>query len=142
MSLPVRSVNILMRCPMGRTLLQKRDGAAPRSPLQWSLWGGALEACDRDSLAAAAREIEEELGISTSADAFEMIGERRSSTSVAHFVLYRPSVTWGDVDVKEGAGAGFFWRDEMARLSLAPATSYHFEHHEYCFLTRPGAFRG
>lgn len=137
MPLPIQSVNILLRCPLGRTLLQMRDGAARRSPLQWSFWGGALEAGDRDSLAAAAREVGEELGLITSADAFELIGERRSSTQIAHLVLYRADVTWRDIDVREGAGAGFFWHDEMAQLPLAHVVRYHLQAHEEFFLKRP-----
>lgn len=133
MALVLRSVNIVVRCPEGRTLLQMRDGNAVAQPLLWSFWGGAINERDDGSGAAAARELAEEAGIAAHASDFELLAERRSSTQIAHLVLLRKPVGWRDLDIREGAGAGFFWARDMAQLPVTRAVRYHLEHHSMHF---------
>lgn len=114
-----QSVNILVRHVDSRVLLQFRDGRAPAFPLCWGLWGGAFEASETDPAVCAARELSEELSINAMPEKFTKIGERRSSNHIAWFMLYVLTVDWSDIDLQEGAGAGFFWHHEILKLRQA-----------------------
>ncbi|WP_250508295.1 MULTISPECIES: NUDIX hydrolase [unclassified Caballeronia] len=122
------SVNIVVRDSRGRTLLQMRDSAARSSPLMWGFWGGAVDADDESAHHAAARELSEELCVCAQRSDFEPIGERVDSRGrLAALFLYRPSVHWEDIRVNEGAGAGFFWREEINRLPVSNAVAWYLE---------------
>lgn len=114
-----QSVNILVRHVDGRALLQFRDGRAPTSPLSWGLWGGAFEASETDPTDCAVRELSEELSIYAMPGDFTKIGKRRSSNQIAWLMLYMLTVDWSDIDLKEGAGAGFLWHHEILKLQQA-----------------------
>ena len=127
MAATLRSVNILVQDKRGKSLLQMRDGAASVSPLVWSLWGGAVEENDRGPRECAARELGEELGIEAQAHDFEIVGSRESTTQIALLVRYVRPVHWGGFMVHEGAGAGFFWREEIAQLPMSRTLRHYLE---------------
>ncbi|SAK87674.1 pyrimidine (deoxy)nucleoside triphosphate pyrophosphohydrolase [Caballeronia pedi] len=138
---PVRlcSVNIVVRDSRGRTLLQMRDSAAKSSPLLWGFWGGAVDADDESAHHAAARELCEELCVTAQPGDFEPIGERVDSRGrLAALFLYGPFLRWEDIRVNEGAGAAFFWREEIDRLSVSNAVAWYLERHPHIF---PGVDR-
>lgn len=124
----VRSVDVLVQDHALRTLLQFRDGAAPTYPLLWSFWGGALDEADKTLAHAAARELGEELGILARPDEFELAGKRvaRSGRTAPLFRLTR-ALTWADITVREGAGAGWFHREEILSLPATPSVTFHVE---------------
>jgi 8-oxo-dGTP pyrophosphatase MutT (NUDIX family) len=128
------SVNIVVRDSRGRTLLQMRDSAAKSSPLLWGFWGGAVDASDESAYHAASRELSEELCVPASPDDFVAIGERVDSRGhLAALVLYEPPLHWADIRVNEGAGAAFFWREEIDRLPVAKAVAWYLERHPHIF---------
>lgn len=130
----VCSVNILVRDSQGRTLLQMRDSAAKSSPLLWGFWGGAVDVNDEDAYHAASRELSEELCVSASPGDFTTLGERTDSHGhMAALVLYQPPLHWTDIHVNEGAGAGYFWREEIAQLPIARAIAWFLERHPHIF---------
>lgn len=129
----LKSVNLIVQGKDGRILLQMRDGKAKKAPLLWSLWGGAIDAADAGPLAAAVREIKEELGIDAQESEFEIIGSRNSLSQTALLMRYRPPVAWSSFSLGEGAGAGFFWSEDIAQLPIAkPLKEF--------FALYPGAF--
>jgi len=134
----LRSVNIIVRDAQGRTLLQMRDGAAMSSPLLWGFWGGAVDANDENACHAAARELREELCVVASPAQFVALGERIDSRGqVAALVLYTPALQWQDIYVNEGAGAAFFWREEIERLPVAKSITWYLERHAHIFSAQP-----
>ncbi|WP_338466852.1 NUDIX hydrolase [Novosphingobium sp. ZN18A2] len=122
----VRSVDVLVQDAGGRTLLQFRDGAARTYPLAWSFWGGAVDDCDETLAHAAARELEEELGVSVRPEEFELAGRRvaRSGRTAPLFRLVR-ALAWTDITIHEGAGAGWFRRAEILSLPATPSVVFH-----------------
>jgi 8-oxo-dGTP pyrophosphatase MutT (NUDIX family) len=114
-----------------------RDGSAPKAPLTWSLWGGAFEPDDLGPCECAARELREELGIDAHPTDFTLVGTRSSSTQKAVLMRYAPPLGWRDFSVNEGAGAGFFWRDEIERLSVSIPLRYYFDNYTALFAARP-----
>ena len=121
----VRSVNVLVRDPRGRTLLQIRDASTPTYPLLWGFWGGATSPLDASPAHCAARELQEELELDAAPADFSRAGVRTSSSGEAWLMLYRPAVAWGAFRVREGAGAGFFWRSELLQLPLSRPVADH-----------------
>jgi 8-oxo-dGTP pyrophosphatase MutT (NUDIX family) len=133
------SVNIVVRDSTGRTLLQMRDSAAKTSPLLWGFWGGAVDPGDEDAHHAAARELSEELGVSTKPGDFIALGERIDSRGrLAALLLFEPSLHWKDICVNEGAGAAFFWREEISQLAVSNSLAWYLERHPHIF---PGKTR-
>ncbi|QBQ98160.1 NUDIX domain-containing protein [Paraburkholderia pallida] len=136
MALTLRSVNILVRDESGKTLLQMRDGAASLAPLTWSLWGGAVDADDRGPYECAAREFREELGVDAKPDDFKLVASRQSTTQLALLVSYVRPMRWGEFCVNEGAGAGFFWRDEIERLPTSVALRHYLDKYTELFFAK------
>lgn len=119
--LPGSSALVLIRDHAGRICLQFRDGSAPVDPLSWGLWGGRLEPEDDTPVAAAARELWEELGLTVSAEKFKLVAEFIDPNGkVAQLFELTRRLSWNDIEVREGCGAGFFNYDELTRLSLPP----------------------
>ncbi|SSW65043.1 hypothetical protein AGI3411_01926 [Achromobacter agilis] len=104
-----------------------RDGDAPSSPLVWSLWGGAIDADDAGPYECAARELAEELGVSANPGDFVHVGTRQSSTQIALLLHYLHPLDWGRFLVKEGAGAGFFWREEIESIPISASLRYYLD---------------
>jgi 8-oxo-dGTP pyrophosphatase MutT (NUDIX family) len=123
----VRSVNILVRDPRGRTLLQFRDASTETFPLLWGFWGGAVAPGDAGAADCAARELREELALDTLAADFVKVGVRTSSRGEAWLMLFCRPVEWGAFRVCEGAGAAFLWRNEILRLPLAKPVAEHLQ---------------
>lgn len=134
----IKSVNILVRDAIGRTLLQIRNEDARTAPLLWGFWGGAVDVSDTGPDHAAARELGEELGVDASPDQFAVLAQRgRAAGHLAALLLYTPPLAWSDIRVCEGAGAGFFWRRELLRLPLARPVAWYLEHNPEFFADRP-----
>lgn len=130
----ITNVSILVRDRSGRSLLQMRDGAAPNGPLAWSFWGGAVEPGDADHWHAAARELDEELGVVARPAEFIEIGRRTGSDGQEAPLLLLPRpVEWGDFRVREGAGAGYFHLDEIRQLPVTRSVAWY-------LANRPGVF--
>ncbi|WP_157792874.1 NUDIX domain-containing protein [Bordetella genomosp. 8] len=122
----ITNVSILIRDGQGRTLLQMRDSKAANGPLAWSFWGGGVEDEDVDHRHTAARELEEELGIIAAPADFTEIGRRTGSDGQeAPLMLLRRPVEWGDFQVLEGAGAGYFELDEIRQLSVTRSVAWY-----------------
>jgi 8-oxo-dGTP pyrophosphatase MutT (NUDIX family) len=118
-------VSILVRDPHRRTLLQFRDASTTTFPLTWSFWGGAMSPQDPSPAHCAARELLEEIQIAATPGDFTRVGVRTSSRGEAWLMLYRHAVDWADFRVREGAGAAFLWRSEIARLPLSKPVAEH-----------------
>lgn len=136
MALTSFGVKILVRDQDGKTLLQMRDGVASISPLTWSLWGGAIDAQDRSPFECAARELGEELGIRAQPEDFALVDTHRSTLQSALLVAYVRPVQWGEFTVGEGAGAGFFWRDEIEKLALSATLRHYLNQYAELFCVR------
>jgi 8-oxo-dGTP pyrophosphatase MutT (NUDIX family) len=121
----VRSVSVLARDSRGRTLLQIRDASTRTFPLLWGFWGGAMSPQDASPAHCAARELREELELDAGPADFSRVGLRTSSTGEAWLMLYRSPVEWGRFRVREGAGAGFFWRSEILQLPISKPLADH-----------------
>ncbi|WP_167392330.1 NUDIX hydrolase [Mesorhizobium sophorae] len=121
----VLNVSILVRDSKRRTLLQFRDAFAPAFPLHWSFWGGRLSALDASPAHGGAREFREELELDASPDDFSLVGVRTSTKGESWLLLFRHAVEWGDFRVREGAGAAYFWRSEIVRLTLSKPVAAH-----------------
>ena len=121
----VRSVNILVRDGRGRTLLQFRDASAPTYPLVWGFWGGGMSLDDATPADCAVRELREELNLEAATTDFTQVGVRTSTTGDAWLMLFGRPVEWGQFEVREGAGAGFFFRGELLRLSVSRPLADH-----------------
>lgn len=87
------------------------------NPLQWNFFGGKLEE-NENPLPAAQRELKEEVGISSSTDDFFLLGEMNHDDGMVYFFKYTPQVNWRDLDIREGAGAGFFTKKEISNLDI------------------------
>jgi 8-oxo-dGTP pyrophosphatase MutT (NUDIX family) len=113
-------VNILFKNAQGKTLWQMRDdNPGIVYPLHWGLWGGAIESDDSDHLAAAVREVFEELELTTTESDFALIHEEiRPSGETAYLVAYKHTLDWGAFKVREGAGAAFFTQPELLKLHM------------------------
>ncbi|QIE56878.1 NUDIX domain-containing protein [Pikeienuella piscinae] len=109
--------------PAGRVLLQLRDRWAPVHPGEWGLFGGAVEG-DETLLEAAMRELEEETGLRPPAAEFRPFARIVSADSRRRLYTFEARIvaTPADIILGEGAGFGFFEREDMMRLDLVPPT--------------------
>ncbi len=64
----------------------------------------------------AQRELDEETAISGTEEDFRLIGEMNYDDGIVYVVEYMPRLEWKDIDVREGAGAGFFSKKEILNL--------------------------
>jgi len=113
---------IIFRDGKGRILLQFRDSAASSDPLVWSFFGGLAEEGETP-LEAVIREVKEELDLDISFSDVRLLLERRwisphsHTEKMVHFFEGMQPISWKDVCVKEGAGAAFLKKEEVARLA-------------------------
>lgn len=117
--------NTILRNKEGKYLLQMRDNKAPTFPLKWVFFGGGVDPGE-EPLTAAIREMEEELGIKSLASDFERIVrvDDPKDDRVRHVAFYTPRIGWEDIVVFEGAGAGFFPREEIMEIPSSPGTKH------------------
>lgn len=131
----ITNVSILVRDRLGRSLLQMRDGKAANGPLAWSFWGGAVEDQDADHRHTASRELEEELGIVAPPADFTEIGRRTGGDGQeAPLMLLRHPVEWGDFQVLEGAGAGYFELGEIRQIPVTRSVAWYLANQPDIFL--------
>ena len=100
-----------------------RDGSEGIcNPLKWNFFGGGLTE-DEDPIVGAVRETKEELNIYAGSEYFNLVGELRPKDDRAVYVVhYNKPVEWSDITVQEGAGAGYFTKDELFRIAITDAT--------------------
>lgn len=135
---PAVNVHILLTDAAGRTFMQMRDGSAATAPLVWSLWGGRVEPSDASLAHAAARELREETGVERSASDFSAVAERQGSDGQKSYLMRcLVPVSWRDIEVHEGAGGAFFWREELEALPIAKAVRQYLERNPELFAPRP-----
>lgn len=118
-----QSVGSIITNSQGKYLLQMRDGAEGIcNPLKWNFFGGGLEDGE-DPVAGAVRENGEEIGLAADAADFEFLGEfSPKENSVVYVVRYMKPVEWENVRLGEGAGAGYFTKEEMEKIDITEAT--------------------
>ena len=112
---------IIFRNSEGKILLQFRDSMAPSAPLGWSFFGGRAEGEETpfDNLM---REIKEELNFEISSEKVRLliekpwISESNGEEKVVYLFEYITPIGWNEIDVREGAGAAFLSKEEIASL--------------------------
>ena len=113
---------IIFRDRTGRILLQFRDENALSEPLGWSFFGGLAEG-DESPLEAVIREVKEELEIDLSVHDVRLLAERHwispnsGKEKIVYFFEGTVPISWKDVAIREGAGAAFLKKEEVAKLS-------------------------
>ena len=100
----------------GKFLLQMRDGNGS-NPLRWCFFSGSIEPGE-DPLEAAMREFLEETGIERHPTQFAHVAtyDHGPRCFVRHVYRLAVPVAWAMIALGEGAGAGFFTRDELRAL--------------------------
>ena len=122
---------IIFRDQKGKILLQFRDSQAPSAPLAFSFFGGVTEG-DETPLEGMIREVEEELNMNIAADDLRLLaeepwtGENSEKEKIVYFYEYRNPISWNDIDVREGAGAAFLTKDEIASMDNVTKLVKHF----------------
>lgn len=112
---------IVFRNEEGKILLQFRDGNAPSEPLGWSFFGGITEGTETP-LEAMIREVKEELEMDLSGEDVRLLAERHwisphsGEEKMVYFFEGVVPITWRDICIREGAGAAFLKKEEVARL--------------------------
>ncbi len=119
------SVKIVVKNTEGKFLLHMRDGTEGISnPLTWGLWGGGVEVSDASPAFAAARELQEELGINAAEADLQLLGQSTLEEGKdENMYLYTKPLAWGQFVVNEGAGAAFFTKAEMQQIPTARSIS-------------------
>ncbi len=108
-------VEVIIQNSEGKYLLQMRDSTEGIcNPLKWSFFGGNIE--DGEPLLNAAREIKEELDIAVDVKDMELVGYVRDANLKTHVVKYNQKIEWSDFHLHEGAGAGYFTKEEILRV--------------------------
>ncbi len=111
-------VDLIIRNAAGKYLLQMRDGAdGIPYPLMWDFFGGGVEDGE-DPFTAASRECLEELGLAPVRGALRMLGALPKPNGRAFVIAYEVPLEWGEFRVLEGAGAGFFSKEEIRKIPL------------------------
>jgi 8-oxo-dGTP pyrophosphatase MutT (NUDIX family) len=113
-----RGQSLLLFTADNELLLQFRDGAAGiRNPLAWDFFGGAYEPGE-DVLVGALRELSEELNIAADASELTIVGDYADANGREVVIRLTRPVSWNDIELHEGAGCGFFTKEEALNLPL------------------------
>lgn len=120
----VQAVNVIITNPKGEYLLQMRDGSENiQDPLTWGFFGGGIEP-DESPTVAAMREINEELGVEIGINLMTTVGSAQvREDKVVYVIKLGRHLNWQDFTVKEGAGAAFFTKEELARINISKTAS-------------------
>lgn len=119
---------IIFRNESGKILLQFRDSNAPTMPLQWSFFGGEVDA-DETVEEAMMREAMEELDINIAPEDLRLLATEQHTdelTRTVHFYEYTKPIRWNDISIHEGAGAAFLSKEEVATMQDATETAKYF----------------
>jgi ADP-ribose pyrophosphatase YjhB (NUDIX family) len=117
----IESVDIVVRAANLDLLLQIRDRHAKIRPFMWGFWGGRVAPCDVDAIAAALRELKEELDVDAERrDLHVLCNYINCDGQLASLIEYRRAVTWKEFSVREGAGAAFFGREDIQAIPASP----------------------
>lgn len=118
-----KSVNTVISNEQGKFLLQMRDGTQGIcNPLQWNFFGGTIDE-NEDPLLGAIREAEEELGIYLEAKDCVLMGELHPKPDrLVYIVQLKQPLEWGGFTLREGAGAGYFTKEELLKINITPTT--------------------
>jgi len=111
-----KSVNTIIQNSKGKYLLQMRD-SAPNicNPLKWNFFGGGMK--ETNPLLGAIREMREELGIVADKEDLVLVGKiEKLNSSKVYIVQYKKKVNWGEFTLHEGAGAGYFTKEEIMKI--------------------------
>lgn len=115
------SVNTIITDAAGKYLLQMRDGTPGIcNPLKWNFFGGGLDG--EDPLTAARRELAEELGVVAFEAGFELLGQLEFEGGLVHIARLVQPLGWKDITIGEGAGAGYFTREQIAAIDSTDQT--------------------
>jgi 8-oxo-dGTP pyrophosphatase MutT (NUDIX family) len=110
----------------GKILLQMRDSGGgahdPADALRWCFFGGHMDD-DATSIKAALREFEEETSIVLGEDELEFLGERDIEGDPHYLFVVKRPLSWQEIYVREGAGAGFFTMEEIKRIPIISSTA-------------------
>ncbi len=108
--------------PDGKVFFQQRDSGPSIAPLQYALWGGAIDPGETPE-EAAAREMFEELTMQEVLYPFSQRHEMtiESEHGVFNTYMFEVSkpVTWANFRIQEGAGGSFFTLEEAMKMNLA-----------------------
>jgi 8-oxo-dGTP pyrophosphatase MutT (NUDIX family) len=122
-----RCACLIIQNSKGEYLLQMRDDTPGiKFPLHWDSFGGGVEEGE-EVLVAAARELQEELGVDVTSEDFELLWSSAIGDVEEYFLRFKRSLEWNEFTVHEGAGAGYFTVDELLKINLTPATREFFE---------------
>lgn len=124
---------VLLQDSDDRVLMQLRDDVPGiLAPGKWCLFGGHVDPGE-EPLEAAVRELKEETGLNVEPDALIPYVRTRSRPSSNLLFIFRAKLDLkpADICVGEGAGFGFFTRDQVDRLDLIPAFRPVFHHFWY-----------
>ena len=116
------SVNTIIQNDEGKYLLQMRDGTEGIcNPLRWNFFGGGIKGINL--LEEFARELKEELGVVVNIYELNLVGDVVDENgNKVHLAKCKKNLNWNDITVLEGAGAGFFTKDEILKINITPTT--------------------
>tara|TARA_Y100000031_G_C8229673_1_gene390254 strand:+ start:516 stop:914 length:399 start_codon:yes stop_codon:yes gene_type:complete len=112
----------------GKYMLQFRDDTPGiNHPLMWGFFGGQCEDGETPGQCAS-RELHEELVVEFMAFDFEELASLpKDNGSMRHVVRLCFPIVWGEFALCEGAGVGYFTKDEALKLNLVPGARVIFE---------------
>ena len=96
------------------------------NPLMWEFFGGTADEGE-GPVAAAVREIKEELGIDVTEDELEEVAMHPMNGADEYLYKITRPVEWGEFVVNEGAGAAFLSRDELMKLEMCERARFFVE---------------
>lgn len=111
-------VAFIIKNRKGKFLLQKRDQGAPKAKNYWTLFGGGVE--HEEPIYAAARELDEELGIRYETSQLKFLGIKKQEDELAgennvhYFGLKLNNIS--DISLTEGCGYAFFSLEEITKM--------------------------